>query len=418
MKVRMCGAVLAIVLAIAVPGFSQSSSGSTPPSNGGPSSNAGANSTSGSQSIVNETNVAKTPFVEAVPGGIPGVFPANAPRDHPCYLYDMGSLPNLTKPIVKSMAKRGKLPRGIHVTVIDPTATSEYDGPVGLMRYNPRGTTLAGDEELASVIVPGRYGHTDEELLGTVILALEKAVPALQRVAVIDCPAGVDITKVNTFGLGIVYSGNPGSGSSGGSGALGFSHGTSKTTEEVHSVMYAYAMNGGPLEPPPPPAPPEPQKEEPAPTPPPPPPAPPSPPPAPVASPPTPVPVPQVPPVDECNIPQLTIDYFFNRYDIAPDKIPIKDKYGAQLKSEARWLVNHPTCMVLTEGNASIEGSFDYNAVLSRHRAKTVHDILVADGVPETQIKFASLSKDFPASDYQPKNRRVILVVQGPASGK
>jgi outer membrane protein OmpA-like peptidoglycan-associated protein len=123
-------------------------------------------------------------------------------------------------------------------------------------------------------------------------------------------------------------------------------------------------------------------------------------------------------PIANCDIPSLTIDFYFARYDIAPDKVPIKDEYGSEIKSLATWLENHPACKVLVEGHASTEGSNAYNDGLADNRAQTLYNLLRADGVPESQLEHASFGKYFPRHDYNSENRRDILVVQGPASGR
>ncbi len=90
----------------------------------------------------------------------------------------------------------------------------------------------------------------------------------------------------------------------------------------------------------------------------------------------------------------------------------------AEIAKIAAWLQRHPTCTVQVEGHASKEGTYNYNAGLGRRRSKAVYDLLVAAGAKNEVIQFVSLSKDFPASEHLPENRRVILRIIGGASGK
>lgn len=99
-------------------------------------------------------------------------------------------------------------------------------------------------------------------------------------------------------------------------------------------------------------------------------------------------------------------------YDVPKEFKPVIQKYAV-------WLKAHPGFTVQGEGHACTIGSREYNAALSRRRSKAVRDEFLALGIPESQIpQFVSLSEDFPTSERLPENRRVILRVIGPASGK
>jgi len=84
----------------------------------------------------------------------------------------------------------------------------------------------------------------------------------------------------------------------------------------------------------------------------------------------------------------------------------------------ADWLKSHSTCKVQVQGHASQEASRDYNVKLGQSRWDTVYNLLLAAGVSKYNLEAASLGKDFLKGDFPDENRRVILVVQGPSSGR
>lgn len=421
--------LLAFAFAAASLGFSQTTSGTT--------------STSTSTNIVNATVVAAgsaTPhqLVQAAPGPIPGMFPGNAMGPGACYIYRprLKNLKYLTPSSIDSMAKGEKLPHGVKPTPIEKAAKADsYDGPIGVMEYDPTGDAVNdGDIALAGISMPGKPFEINEALLGVAVKALKKVAPAMRRVAVLNCFIFAEVTDTSSKGIGAVASGTNGTGQIGGSGSIGWFHGKSSTEQQRHVVTTVYAMNGpyNLLTPPTP----EPKRDDVAivrPTPQPEPKAPPvltvrmevvtmpsaqnmS---TPVQPPQPPAPAATAAPMADCNIPQLTIDFYFGRADIAPDKIPIKDKYRDEINSMAGWLKSHPACKVQVQGHASHEASRYFNVKLGQDRWDTVYNLLIAAGAPKGSfLEGASLGKDFPKSEYPQENRRVILVVQGPASGR
>jgi len=76
--------------------------------------------------------------------------------------------------------------------------------------------------------------------------------------------------------------------------------------------------------------------------------------------------------------------YFdFDRADLRPDEQAI-------LQSDAAWLKSHPAVFITIEGDADERGDIVYNVALSDHRALTTRDALVAMGVEEDRVVFAT----------------------------
>jgi outer membrane protein OmpA-like peptidoglycan-associated protein len=138
---------------------------------------------------------------------------------------------------------------------------------------------------------------------------------------------------------------------------------------------------------------------------------PPPPPPVVIAAPP---PVKPEPKPEKIELPEFVVYFDFDKSDIKPE-------YQSKIKEMAIWLVNHPGFKCQTEGHACNIGSVNYNAGLARRRAKAVYDAFKKTGgeiITERIEQFVSLSEDKPAIESLPENRRVIIRVIGPASGK
>jgi peptidoglycan-associated lipoprotein len=119
---------------------------------------------------------------------------------------------------------------------------------------------------------------------------------------------------------------------------------------------------------------------------------------------------------DPCNgLPDLTVYFDF-------DKFVVKPNYQSQIEAFGPWLGNHPSCRLQVEGHTCTIGSAAYNANLGRNRAWAVYSVLlhsVGKEVMQQQIlQPVSVTYDKPASEHKPENRRVILRVIGPATGK
>jgi outer membrane protein OmpA-like peptidoglycan-associated protein len=387
----------------------------------GAASNSGAVANITTNSVTNSTN--RPQFIQALPGSSDPTFPGYAQRNDSCHLLYLPSLRHLTMNEVRSMAKGNKLDKHqMHVDVVDAKAIAPNDDPIEIVPYWVDAIAWPDDRTLASVVIPGKYLHTEEELLGVALLKA-KEISHARRYSIKVCPVLVSHTSSHGGGIGAAGADVPGTGSTGQAFSLGFSFGANNASQQEHEIIEVSALNDGPVDPPAVQKQPD-LPQAPAPTTPPPQPV--APPPVqtvrievavvpqapqPPAPPPAPAPTASAAPPDTCDLPQFVVHFDF-------DKSIVHDEELAGIKSIAAWLLSHPSCRVQVEGHASAEASFDYNAALGRRRSKAVYDLLIAAGAKEQVVQFASLSKDFPASEHLPENRRVILRVIGAASGK
>jgi OmpA-OmpF porin, OOP family len=155
-----------------------------------------------------------------------------------------------------------------------------------------------------------------------------------------------------------------------------------------------------------------------------PPPPPPPPPPAPVvqaAPPPAPAPVSKCPgtpagvAVDQDGCPikgSITLEgvnFEFNQAILTGESKPILDQV-------ASGLTKHPRLRIELQGHTDSVGAAQYNLTLSQHRAESVRDYLVAQGVSATELSAVGYGKTKPIADNKTaegraKNRRVVMVV-------
>lgn len=111
------------------------------------------------------------------------------------------------------------------------------------------------------------------------------------------------------------------------------------------------------------------------------------------------------------NSPQAKIIYFtLDSSDIQPDYVPI-------VKAHAQYLVANPRLRVLLQGNTDERGSREYNIALGEQRARSVANMLQAQGVSEAQLQIVSYGEEKPAaigsdeSSWE-QNRRVEIAYQ------
>jgi outer membrane protein OmpA-like peptidoglycan-associated protein len=76
---------------------------------------------------------------------------------------------------------------------------------------------------------------------------------------------------------------------------------------------------------------------------------------------------------------------------------------------------------ILVEGHTDSTGSAEKNLTLSQARAETVRKYLVADGIPDAQIRAVGVGEERPVADNKTsagraKNRRVEVVLEKPKS--
>jgi outer membrane protein OmpA-like peptidoglycan-associated protein len=113
-----------------------------------------------------------------------------------------------------------------------------------------------------------------------------------------------------------------------------------------------------------------------------------------------------------------------NLSDVLFDTAKYTLKPGTQvsLAKVATILQLYPGLKVQVEGYTDSVGGDAYNQKLSENRANAVHDFLVANGVPATNVSAAGYGKADPVADNgtaagRQQNRRVNMVVSGDAIG-
>jgi OmpA-OmpF porin, OOP family len=143
-----------------------------------------------------------------------------------------------------------------------------------------------------------------------------------------------------------------------------------------------------------------------------PPPPPPPPPAAPPPPPPTPAPAPTPPPPAYVERSALTLEgvnFAFNRADLTAESRPVLDGVAEGLKK-------HPRVKVEIQGHTDSVGKAAYNLKLSQHRAESVLNYLVTDGVSADQLTAKGYGETQPVAsnktdDGRAKNRRVVMYV-------
>ena len=112
--------------------------------------------------------------------------------------------------------------------------------------------------------------------------------------------------------------------------------------------------------------------------------------------------------------PQQMILYFgFNQYEISPAEQAI-------VKEHADYLLAHPEYTLLIAGHTDNRGPKTYNQRLSEARARTVAQLLEANGVPESQLRISAMGDTTPMvdpADYR-HNRRVEFTYQDAVMAK
>jgi peptidoglycan-associated lipoprotein len=91
------------------------------------------------------------------------------------------------------------------------------------------------------------------------------------------------------------------------------------------------------------------------------------------------------------------------------------------LDANARWLVAHPSTLVLIEGHADERGTNEYNLALGENRARATRDGLIARGVAASRITLVSYGEERPtcretSEGCWAKNRRAHFLVKSPVS--
>ena len=110
-------------------------------------------------------------------------------------------------------------------------------------------------------------------------------------------------------------------------------------------------------------------------------------------------------------VPELQDVHFgFDKYSIRTEDVTV-------LEANAQWLKSNPTYLVLIEGHCDERGTNEYNIALGQHRAKSVMDYLVSQGVLASRITTISYGEERPlctehTEDCWGKNRRAHFLVK------
>jgi outer membrane protein OmpA-like peptidoglycan-associated protein len=107
---------------------------------------------------------------------------------------------------------------------------------------------------------------------------------------------------------------------------------------------------------------------------------------------------------------QYEVYFDFNRADLSAEGQAI-------VRSAAKSVLSGNLAHIAVVGHTDTVGSDGYNQKLSEHRAKTVEDALVADGVPSGTIAARGVGKGdlmvaTPDGVREPKNRRVEITAE------
>jgi peptidoglycan-associated lipoprotein len=94
------------------------------------------------------------------------------------------------------------------------------------------------------------------------------------------------------------------------------------------------------------------------------------------------------------------------------DRAEIKPEFMSVIKAQAAKLAANASSKVTLEGHCDERGTREYNLSLGERRAKSVKDVLVANGISADRVKLVSFGEDRPAAEGHDegawaKNRRV-----------
>jgi peptidoglycan-associated lipoprotein len=78
------------------------------------------------------------------------------------------------------------------------------------------------------------------------------------------------------------------------------------------------------------------------------------------------------------------------------DKANIRPDQAPATRTDAAFLLQHPSIEVVVEGHCDDRGSEEYNLALGTSRAESLKHALLQQGVPENHIKTISYGKEKP----------------------
>lgn len=105
-----------------------------------------------------------------------------------------------------------------------------------------------------------------------------------------------------------------------------------------------------------------------------------------------------------------TVYFAFNSSEITPDMKFIIDKHTNFLKK-------HNNIKVVLEGHTDERGSNAYNIVLGEKRAQSIKDVILQEGIPDTQVEIISYGESRPNTTggneaNWSKDRRAVFTYQ------
>lgn len=104
---------------------------------------------------------------------------------------------------------------------------------------------------------------------------------------------------------------------------------------------------------------------------------------------------------------QRVIYFDYDSSDIRPQFVDV-------LRAHASYLASNAAAAVVLDGHTDERGTREYNLALGEQRADTVHDFLIAEGVPNGRVRAMSYGEERPAKPGHDEsswalNRRVEL---------
>jgi peptidoglycan-associated lipoprotein len=122
---------------------------------------------------------------------------------------------------------------------------------------------------------------------------------------------------------------------------------------------------------------------------------------------------PAVPPREEQfgDMPELTpIHFDFDRAELRKDALDT-------LTAHVTWLKDHADALLLIEGHCDERGTDEYNVALGERRAKSVSELLAAQGIAADRISTTSLGRERPVctagtEECRTQNRRAEFRVK------
>jgi peptidoglycan-associated lipoprotein len=114
---------------------------------------------------------------------------------------------------------------------------------------------------------------------------------------------------------------------------------------------------------------------------------------------------------DFVSVPELApIHFDFDKADLRKDAVDT-------LTAHVAWLKDHADAVVLIEGHCDERGTDEYNVALGERRAKSVSDLLAAQGIPRERITTTSFGRERPVctgstEECRMKNRRAEFRVK------